>query len=49
MLDYNDEEMEDVAGDLHEQLKNDEIVELITELYFLLETPDRVIVKKNIS
>ncbi len=51
MLDYTDEEMQEVAEQLVGVIDDEnKIVELITELYFLLdETKDKIAVKKNIS
>ena len=49
MFDYDGEDLEDVAEALQEQLEDDEIVKLIAELYFMLETKERVEVKKAIS
>lgn len=49
MFDYNDEGMEDVAEAINEQLTDDEIIALIAELYFGLESADRLIAKRNIS
>ena len=44
------EEMTDVADELVEAIDNEaEVVELITELYFLLKTPERVQVKRNLG
>ena len=49
MFDYTDEEMPELAEEIEEQLKKEEIIELITELYFLLENKERLEVKRNIS
>lgn len=49
MIDYNGEDMEEVSHALNEVLEPSEVVNLITELYFLLETQDRVKVKQQIS
>ncbi len=49
MFDYCGEEPAEIAEDILEQLKKEEIVELIVELYFLLETPERVDLKRKIS
>ena len=43
------EDMEEVMEDLTEVFDEDEIVRLITELYFSLDTPARLDVKRNIS
>ena len=50
LLEINgNEEIEDIASELADTLENKEVVELITELYFLLETPERVQVKRYIG
>ena len=43
------EDMEEVMEDLTEVFDEDEIVRLITELYFSLDTQARLDVKRNIS
>ena len=49
MFDYNNEDIEEVAEALQEQLEDDEIMKLIAELYFMLDVPERVQVKRAIS
>lgn len=44
------DDMVDVANDIEDEIDDkDKLVELITELYFLLEVPERIRLKKNIS
>ena len=49
MFDSDDKNIEDVFEKLTELLEDDEIVKLMTELYFGLETEDRVEFKRNIG
>ena len=49
MVDLDGMEAFDIALEIVEQLDDKEIVAVIAELYFLLDTPERVEVKKRID